>query len=204
LTLGACLLSWVLLGPLDFIGRAYLAGVQRAADAAMRPFGGAYATRVLPPRYAEEPRAGLLLIVLRERSGAVLWVKPFNARRATWVPTAIFLALALLTALPWRRKLAALAGGLALVQGYAALCVAARVLYSWIIVEEQRHLELAAFLEHPWTKSALNLWLRAENEAFPQVLVPIVVWALVCFRAADWERWFGRAPERAEPADGPT
>ena len=197
LTLGACLVTWLLLGPLDFAARPYTAALRWAADSVAQASGGEFVTRVLFSRGGTEgpastDRKDKLRIALRRSGGRALGVKPFNARRLGYVPNAIFLALALVTILPWRRRLFTLAAGLALMQGFVGLRLLAQVLYAWISVDEQHGLELSSFLEHPWTKEVLTLWLRAEKETFPHVIVPIVVWAALSFRAADWERWFGR------------
>jgi len=198
LALAACGATLALVGPLDGAARPYALGLQRTTDAIVRPIGDELQTRVRP----KEVRArGLgrrlpLEVSYRERGGRLLGRRGLDARRVGYLPTATFLALWIVTFLPWRRRLFALVAGLGLVQLFVAWRITMRIGLGWSVVAQNNELELSGVLGARWFEELATLWMRLEQEAFPGVIVPLAIWGLVSFRASDWERWFPNAAGR--------
>jgi hypothetical protein len=202
-------LAWALSGPLDFAARPYGGALRAVSNAVVQPFGGKFETRIRS-HAAKSPRQraeGDTDLVFRLRDGRRLGVKVVDTKALGYDPTVLFLSLVLLTFIPRKRKLVAAAWGLLLLHAFVALRLLARVLLGWVVVGKQPAVELGSWLEAPWLDSALTLALRIDMEAFLHLILPVALWAALCFRPADWERWFwsgrrGSAPPAGPPAGG--
>lgn len=112
---------------------------------------------------------------------------PITSLWLGYVPTALFLALLLPTPIPATRKRRALLLGLALVQLFVALRVA-------VLAVDVLARPTPAALFHPGPRLLDAITFTSQmitSEVFPSYLVPIVIWALVSFRAEDLARWRG-------------
>jgi hypothetical protein len=102
----------------------------------------------------------------------------FDSRSIGWVPTALTLALVAATPIPWRRRLAALAGGMVLIHLFIFFS-----LQSWIWNNSVQLslLTLSAF----WQRAVDELDYLLMNQLGASFTVPVVIWILVTFRRQD-------------------
>ncbi len=123
------------------------------------------------------------------RTGVGRRTTPFS-RRWGYLPTAFLVSLVLATPLPWRRRLGALLVALILLHA----CIVGELLV--VVVHKLSGPELALFhVRPPWDNllDAANAVVEAGMVMF--FMVPVLIWGLVCFRRADWVKWFpGSAP----------
>jgi hypothetical protein len=121
-------------------------------------------------------------IVLQNRSTQAQSHVAFNCRFAGWLPTAMTAALVLATPLPWRRKLAALAAGLALVHLFIALRLWVYLAYLFSAGDT-----LAVFAPGPFVRGLLG---AISDGLFASLigsfLGPILIWLVVAVRPRDW------------------
>jgi hypothetical protein len=123
--------------------------------------------------------------------GGAAWYTLVESTGAGWLPTAVFLALALATPIPWRRKLRAVLLGALLVQAYVTWLV-------WVNLLEglTNHSAGCASAQHAawlgtegWrgaVETAVVLF-RLEPTVF--LAAPVLAWLLVSVRRADLEAW---------------
>jgi hypothetical protein len=184
-------LAWAFNGPLDQGARTYTECLRRVTDALADPFGGRFVTRIRPLGTETAPGGELgYEMVFRLRRGRVLGLLPTDLRNLGYPPTVFFLALVLVTAVCWRRKVLAIAAGVFLLQLFVLSRLAVRILLGWFAVGEERSVEVAGFFRNGPARAALGTWGAIETEAFLPVIIPLVLWALLAFRREDWERWF--------------
>jgi hypothetical protein len=110
---------------------------------------------------------------------------PITSLWLGYVPTALFIALLVPTPIPGRRKRRALWIGLALVQLFVALRLA-------ILMIDILSRPTPAALFHPGPRLLDAITFTSQmvtSELFPSFLVPLMIWALVSFRAEDLARW---------------
>ncbi len=113
-----------------------------------------------------------------------------------YMPTVLFLALLAATPSAWRRRAWALAFGMLLLHVWMVLQLGAA-----IVNEFCRAPPPAVFDLGPFWRDALAFYTNTfVKSVLPPFIVPVVVWALVAFGRADWERWSGSfgAAERTE------
>jgi hypothetical protein len=97
-----------------------------------------------------------------------------DSRSIGWVPTALTMALVLATPIPWKRRLAAFAGGIVLIHLFIYFTV-----QSW--VWNASAMTLSAF----WQRAAGELNYALMNQMGASFTVPVLVWILVTFRRQD-------------------
>jgi hypothetical protein len=112
----------------------------------------------------------------------------FSSRYVAYVPTALLVALVIASPVPWRRRLAALAGGLALAHAFVA-----GVLAVMIVRQYADSPDLLLFQFGPAERRVV----KALYEVFVGYLgasyaVPVLLWIAVTFRREDWTRLFGQ------------
>jgi hypothetical protein len=100
------------------------------------------------------------------------------SRSIGWVPTALTLALVLATPIPWKRRLGALVGGLALIHLFIFL-----TLQSWIW-NNLAGVSLAT-LSAFWQRAAYELNYALMTQLGASFTIPVVIWVLVTFRRQD-------------------
>ncbi len=115
---------------------------------------------------------------------------PHDSRLTGYLPTAELIALVLATPLAWPRRLIALAAGLMTVSAFIGVRLAALVAYVYA---------------HEATGAPGGL-ISAAYEVLavaptPGFVVPVLIWALVCFRPAEASAWMRRVARPAGPAD---
>jgi hypothetical protein len=106
-----------------------------------------------------------------------------------YMPTAFVLALIVATPAPWRRRWRAVLWGLACVTVYAALRMAV-----FLVAAFSEDNGLAVFTLGPLAKSALDylFWIVVDSFA-GWLILPLPIWALLCFRRKDWQAVLNRA-----------
>ena len=107
------------------------------------------------------------------------WLANASVRRMSYLPTAVTAALVLASPLPWRRRMVALAWGLAFVHLFVLVRLSVTIYYYFVSVSI---IELT-----PYRSSALRLAYEALSESLvPSFVGPAVIWLLVAFRIEDW------------------
>jgi hypothetical protein len=101
-----------------------------------------------------------------------------DTRSIGWVPTALTMALILATPIPWRRRGAALAGGLVLVHCFILFSLQAWI---WDNSSDVSLMRLSGF----WQEVAGELDYALINQLGASFSVPVVIWILVTFRRQD-------------------
>jgi hypothetical protein len=107
-----------------------------------------------------------------------------DSRGVGWIPTALALALILSTPVPWRRRIKALAPGMAAVHAYIVVTV-------WIFVwnESNGAGVRAASMQMPvWHRITDGLEEALVTQVGASVVIPVVVWFFVMFSKQDLER----------------
>lgn len=131
--------------------------------------------------------------------------QPVSSQYIGYVPTALFLALALPTPIRWRRRWRALLWGLLLINAF----VLGRM---WLIIFNAfcSDTPLALFHPSPFWRRVLAFATETLTKSLTTCfVVPLAIWVLVCFRRADLAtlRGSGQAktarPARAEHPSRP-
>jgi hypothetical protein len=105
------------------------------------------------------------------------------------MPTVLFLALLAATPIALRRRAWALAWGLLLIHVWTILQLGVAIIDMFC-----RAPPPAVFTLGPFWRDALTFFTNTfVKSVLAPFIVPVVVWALVAFRRADWERWSGMA-----------
>ena len=112
-----------------------------------------------------------------------------DTRSIGWIPTALTLSLIAATPIPWRRKIWALLGGLALVHLLILF-----TLETWIWSESSSLalLHLTAF----WQKVTEELRYTFLTQLGSSFTAPVLIWLLVCFRKRDAALLLGKGEFR--------
>jgi hypothetical protein len=185
-------------GLTDAYARGYQAGATWIFEAR---FSGA-AVRLVPlEKRADRYTAGrkvwdteVHLLNKRTRAGGRFSISSWYSG---YMPSVLFLALLAATPIAWRRRGWALAFGLLLLHVWMVLQLGAA-----IVNEFCRAPPPAVFDLSPFWRDALTFYTNTfVKSVLPPFIVPVVVWALVAFSRADWERWSGLVGT-AEPTDG--
>jgi hypothetical protein len=101
-----------------------------------------------------------------------------DTRSIGWVPTALTLALILATPIPWKRRLAACAGGLVLIHLFLFFTLQAWI---WNNSVELSLLTLSAF----WQRVVGELDYELMDQLGVSFTIPLVIWIIVTFRRQD-------------------
>jgi hypothetical protein len=105
-----------------------------------------------------------------------------DSRSIGWVPTALLLALVLSTPMNWSRLVQALLGGLAAVHVFIAFSVRIHIVSQALALPGAEAMGLSA-----WQKQALGaLDQTLITQIGASFTVPVLIWALVALRVADW------------------
>ncbi len=138
--------------------------------------------------------------LLRNRNTGANYVFSGTSHKG-YQPTAFLFCLILATPIPWSRRWRGLLWGLAIVSVYAALLTALFLLFAfsegnYLVQDICKSGDLALFSPGPFGKSVLDYlyWVFVESFA-GWLVVPVPIWALVCFWRSD--RWAkaGRPPQ---------
>jgi hypothetical protein len=114
-----------------------------------------------------------------------------NSRFMGYVPTALVAALILATPLGWRRRGRALLWGLLAINAF----IAVRLLLS-VLTALSGQSPLALFSPGPWLSACLRaLFTLLVVSSAGAFVVPLIVWALACFRRSEWQAILNRASQ---------
>ena len=108
-----------------------------------------------------------------------------SSRYSGYLPTILTLALILATPLPWRRRAAALCGGLLLVTLFVAIMPGFQTYYFFDRRENHLVFEYVPWLYPAW-KMLVHTLAQLSRWATPYYLVPILIWIFVAFRREEW------------------
>ena len=196
--------TWLLIGPFDYAARPYSNVLRAGGDALLKPVGGDFATRLRPhvSKPGQRVKQGDTDILFRVRNGPHLGNTTIDLRRLGYRPWVLLMTLIGFTLVPWRRKLWASLWGTLLVHAFIAVRISVRVLLGWFTVGQRPGIELSPWFQDPDHEAALQAWMQMEREAFLWLIATLAIWVLVCFRSADWERWFwSRSAQSSEDSE---
>ncbi len=120
-------------------------------------------------------------LVLKNRTTRARGKQPVSSQYIGYVPTALFLALALPTPIRWRRRWRAVLLGLLLVNVFVLVRV-------WMMIFNAlcSDTELALFFPSPFWRSGLAFATETLTKSLTTCfVVPLAIWVLVCFRRSD-------------------
>ena len=119
--------------------------------------------------------------------------QPISSQYIGYVPTVLFLALALPAPIPWRRRWRALLWGLLLINAF----VLGRM---WLLIFNAfcSDTPLALFHPSPFWRRVLAFTAETLTKSLTTCfVVPLAIWVLVCFRRADLAALRGLGHEQA-------
>jgi hypothetical protein len=185
---------------------AYARGMRGGAELGFSAVG--WGEVDFEPRPASGPWVADTSIVLRDEGGNVVFGSAVPSRFVGYTPTIVFLALLIATPLGLWRWLRALFLGGILVNLYVLVRLALVALMGWTIAvgRSPNPPPHPAFLESGWWRKLLRFLvdtLHGEPTVF--IVVPILIWFLVCFRSRDFSRTAeaqDRSGEGESPATG--
>lgn len=120
-------------------------------------------------------------LVLKNRATRARGKQPVSSQYIGYVPTALFLALALPTPIRWRRRWRAVLLGLLLVNAFVLLRM-------WMMIFNAfcSDTALALFFPSPFWRSVLAFATETLTRSLTTCfVVPLGIWVLVCFRRDD-------------------
>ena len=189
----ACLVAWILLVPLSFLGKAYGRGLRATTGFAVQDLGTGYKVRV---RESGKKRKDTAILVRRNSPQAVR--RTFSSWATGYLPTVCAIALVLATPIAWRRRGRALLIVVALTQVYVAARVALLVV-QMLLGDEEIHAELPSLLTRPAVHDFLVRMTNVDRETGFFFLVPLALWAVFTLRVEDFERlWLAPAASAEE------
>jgi len=173
----------LLIAPWPGLNEAYSRYFQSLGQMAFNPAGEIRRMVVFSPASGKIPGLDTRLTLenaeLADASGqGRVECSEIDTRSIGWVPTALTVALVLATPIPWKRRLTALAGGLALIHLFIFFSLQAWV---WNNSAGLSLLTLSSFEQR--VLDELNYALM--NQLGISFTVPVVIWTLVTFRRQD-------------------
>ncbi len=133
----------------------------------------------------------------RDRQYATI---PISSQYIAYVPAALFVALALPTPVPWRRRWLGLLGGFLLIQCFVLLRCAAMIFSGYC------RPEVGMFAPPSWVRRSLAFGSEMLTVSLTMsFIVPIALWVLVMFRRGDLTTLLAPAGvgTEAKPKDAP-
>jgi len=107
-----------------------------------------------------------------------------SSRDPAYFQTAFLVSLILATPLPWRRRLKSLVVGIVAVHAFMFLRVLLTILHGFA----RGRVGLLS-PDPPWDTILSVLARVALADIVSLLMVPVLIWILITFRQADWERW---------------
>jgi len=141
---------------------------------------------------AESPTVsydGFLRVTNRRTGGA--YILGVHSRTEAYLPLAVFIALAMATSLPWRRRFASLLFGLPVV----LMIILGRHIVM-VLFECARPSVGLLVPAYPWDVVLTTGMGLAASDVVTSMAASFLVWLVVCLRPRDWESWIGRGKGR--------
>jgi hypothetical protein len=179
-TLCVLAVTLALLAPWPGFDRAYTVAFRGVADVL---FGSIGADGVVRFEVNPLPESDMdSLIVLGNRATGAKARAPLSARVIGYVPTVLALALCLFTPSPWVRRIVTLGVVLALIQVFVAVRLYLRLMEIFSAGDT-----LSVFTPGPVAGGILSTLSQILSVSLlGSFLVPILIWAAVALRPADW------------------
>lgn len=189
---GVTLTYALLVSPWPGFRRAYAVAFRAGCKAWTGPVGDNGFVRLLPP---DPGRPRTVRFLLQKRGAPAPVEVGVTDRHTGFLPTALFVALALGAPLPWSRRWRALLVGLPVLVAFTAVRVAVAVHSVFLVSDAVALVSIGP--TGRWIVSKISLvLLRWPLVSFT---APLVLWVLVTFRAEDVEL----LRRRAEAPRGP-
>jgi hypothetical protein len=177
--------TFVLLAiPWQPVRTAYAKAYQATGNAVFATFGESGRVEFKPVE--KEGKKGDTAIKLHNRRTGAFGYIYTNSRFMGYVPTALLISLIVATPVPWRQRGRALILGFVAVNAFVLFRLALALLQNFTSASE-----IGMYRPGPFWSTVLGaayaLFVVTAAGAF---VVPVLIWALVTFRRADWRRIF--------------
>lgn len=179
----------VMTAPWPGLPRVYAPVYRAVGNALFVRFGSSGAVRLQSSGQQDPDRDTDFVLTNRDNGSEYVFA---GTSLKGYQPTAFLFCLILATPIPWSRRWRALLWGLAIVSVYAALRATLFLFYAFsegnhLVQAMSENSTLPIFTPGPFGKSVLEYlyWVFVESFA-GWMIVPLPIWALVCFWRGDW------------------
>lgn len=193
------LLFMLVMAPWSGLQKAYALAYRAAGNLLFVRFGSSGAVHLSPSNVNDPDRDTEFLLTNRNNGSEYKFT---GTSLKGYKPTAFVFCLILATPIPWSRRWRALLWALAFITVYVGLQTVVFLLMAFsadnrLILGLSEDSRLALFTLGPIGKVVLNYlyWVFVESFA-GWLLVPVPIWALVCFRQFRWTK--GESDDRLE------